>query len=383
MTLRNLQNEANNIRMTAAEKAMLKSQLFGVPAYMPVKSFYTIFNFQFVSRAVAVLLILSLGGGGVAYAAEGSLPGQPLYPVKINVDEPVQVALAPTTAAKATVYAQLAQTRIEEAEALAQQGALDATATQELSQNFSSQVQSADALALQVANQDPAAAADIQTSLSASLEANSAVLAQVGNDSGTTTKEDSETLAAQVLATAVSVGGSAPADISAASASTTAVVAIHTAPAESTPAGQESSGVAVNVQALATIAPTPASPASTSVDVTQTEATSTTPTATSSAAVPARGSSETGTRATQALMSAQQSYDAAKPSLDATTTAALDAQFAQASVFLQNGEYTQALRLAVKLQTLIEAGQNLHTNILPLLKLDTNTGVPGSGKVIR
>jgi hypothetical protein len=361
--MKNLKQQTENIRMTPEEKNAMRARIFRVPKPSP----YVIFNFQFISRAVAVLLILSLGGGGVAYAAEGSLPGQPLYPVKVNVVEPVQVALAPTTAAKAGVYAQLAQTRVEEAETLASQGDLDATATQELSQNFDTQVTNADALSLQVANTDPAAAADIQTSLSASLEAHSSILSQIGDRDGSTTQKESRAFAAQVLASAQKVGGSVP------DASAGAAVAINAG------APSEASGAAkINTFAVAVPAAAPATSSEATSSEILASSTSSTPIATSSSATSTAasvsGHNEIGTRATQALMDAQVSYDSAKSSLDATTTAELDAQFAQAGSLLQSGDYTGALRLAVKLQTLIETQQKLHTNILPLLQFNINIG---------
>lgn len=60
-----------------------------------------------------------LTGSGVSYAAESSLPGDALYPVKIGVNEPVREVLAVTPRAKAVWAARRVERRLEEAEALA------------------------------------------------------------------------------------------------------------------------------------------------------------------------------------------------------------------------------------------------------------------------
>ncbi len=100
---------------------------------------------------VALLVVLSTGS---AYAAEGSLPGTPLYPVKTKIIEPLTVALAPTTQAKAQANADIAAVRVQEAQALAAQGALTPEAVQEISTNYNEHAQAALALAADVDTQN-------------------------------------------------------------------------------------------------------------------------------------------------------------------------------------------------------------------------------------
>jgi hypothetical protein len=69
-----------------------------------------------VKVAVSVflgVLIFAAAGGGVVYAAQGSTPGSPLYPVKTGVEN-VQLAFTNSPVAKAHLYLQLAQRRINE-----------------------------------------------------------------------------------------------------------------------------------------------------------------------------------------------------------------------------------------------------------------------------
>lgn len=72
-------------------------------------------------------LIFALGGG-VSYAAERSLPGDTLYPVKIHVNENVEGAFHVGAAADADFARTQLERRAEEAKALAAKNELDAEA---------------------------------------------------------------------------------------------------------------------------------------------------------------------------------------------------------------------------------------------------------------
>lgn len=73
----------------------------------------------------AVLMIFVLGGGGVIFASEKSLPDSVLYPLKVKVLEPIEGALAFSPKAKAKHESGLAVRRLVEAETLSEQGRLD------------------------------------------------------------------------------------------------------------------------------------------------------------------------------------------------------------------------------------------------------------------
>lgn len=87
---------------------------------------------------VAVALILAILGGGTSFAAEGSLPGDLLYPVKVKVNEQVAAALRVSDDSKARFQAELAEKRLKEANALAAQGRLDSEVEVELERAFES-----------------------------------------------------------------------------------------------------------------------------------------------------------------------------------------------------------------------------------------------------
>ncbi|MBI4331270.1 MAG: hypothetical protein HY673_08315 [Chloroflexi bacterium] len=63
--------------------------------------------------AASIALAVLVAAGGTAFAAAGSMPDQPLYPVKIATEQ-IQTAVAPSALGKAQLEARLAERRIEE-----------------------------------------------------------------------------------------------------------------------------------------------------------------------------------------------------------------------------------------------------------------------------
>ncbi len=116
----------------AMRSAIRETMVANRPVFSPVKASWLSPRSIAVASGLISLLVL----GGTAYAAQGSLPGNPLYAVKIHIDEPVQVALAITPEQKAQANASIAERRVAEAQVLAARGTLDAITTKELQANF-------------------------------------------------------------------------------------------------------------------------------------------------------------------------------------------------------------------------------------------------------
>jgi len=68
--------------------------------------------------AVAIVLVLLLAGSGTVAAASGSMPDEPLYPVKLATEQ-VQLVLTPSALGKAELYAKLADKRVLEIASMA------------------------------------------------------------------------------------------------------------------------------------------------------------------------------------------------------------------------------------------------------------------------
>lgn len=129
---------------------------------------------------VALSLLLVLGAGvGTSYAAEGAVPHDALYPIKIRVNEQVRGALALTSQAKADWNAKRVGRRLEETETLAANDRLTAdtgteirSALQESTEDFNVSV-----AALATEDNDSETVVDTQSNLEATLNAHAHVLA--------------------------------------------------------------------------------------------------------------------------------------------------------------------------------------------------------------
>jgi len=75
--------------------------------------------FRVVAGIATVIIIFGTAGGGTVYAAQSSLPGDILYPVKLSVEN-IQLAVTLDAADKADLHLTLAQRRIDEATEQAQ-----------------------------------------------------------------------------------------------------------------------------------------------------------------------------------------------------------------------------------------------------------------------
>lgn len=190
--IEDFKNEGLRVRLTMQEKATLRARLSERmtlnPASPVLRSPYHffVFNHAVLQRtfAAVVLCVFVLGsGGGTSYAAQGALPGDVLYAIKIHVNELVETKLATTQVEKAEVQAVLAERRVEEAQMLASRGTLTKVAATELQIRFDKHATAAQSLTKELAAIDPGAAAQIGTQFSSSLAANDAVLVSLGEQS--------------------------------------------------------------------------------------------------------------------------------------------------------------------------------------------------------
>lgn len=224
--MKNLQQKAKEIRLTPQEKTAMRLSIFGAPSPISIqKSPYVLLSHKWMT-ALAALLIVIFTGGTTAFAAEGALPGQSLYALKTAVIEPIRVALAPTAGAKAEVHAQLAATRIEEAETLAQNGSLDATTSAQLADAFDEHSNAALAFAGAAGDADPSALAQVKAQIDASSAAGGSVLTALARRGGNEkNSEHSKGLAVRLLARA---GESSAAKAQTFAATAPAPMAAHT-----------------------------------------------------------------------------------------------------------------------------------------------------------
>jgi hypothetical protein len=98
---------ALNQRMAALSRSKIKPLPF--------------WRFGWANSIATFILGLSLAGGGVAYAASGAMPGQALYPLKLDLEQAL-VSLTFSSSAKVELYAALNDRRVGEIVYLAQKG---------------------------------------------------------------------------------------------------------------------------------------------------------------------------------------------------------------------------------------------------------------------
>jgi hypothetical protein len=218
--LQNLRTEAYKVSLTNEERGAMHARLMArvgerAQAAAPTRlqpGLYYFFSPQ-LSMSLAALMVILLVGSGTAYAAEGSLPGDALYVIKTKVTEPIVGALAISTEDKIKFHTAVTETRIKEAEVLASQNRLDTGATQELESSIDAHISERDALAqkLNDQNQYEEAGSAAIARLDTSITAHSDILAQLGEESSSsTTKQNSGTLAMRVRSGHSSSSGAQP-----------------------------------------------------------------------------------------------------------------------------------------------------------------------------
>ena len=130
----------------------------------------------FISLIFAITL-----GGGVAIAANHSIPGDILYPFKIAVNERAEARLTYGSEAAVELHIATMEERLKEATSLATKGKLDAQTVQELTENFNTHARAVtETITGLQAVGDTAGAADLATKFQATLTRQTATLVDVG-----------------------------------------------------------------------------------------------------------------------------------------------------------------------------------------------------------
>lgn len=150
-----------------------------------ITGFFAHFDPSPRTRSVpAVFALVLVVGIGTSYAAENALPGDPLYAVKIYINEGVKGSFAVSQASQAEWNTELMTRRLEEAETLTSQDRLTTVARADIqaqllrsAENFDKNVE-----ALARTDDGAVAVATVQSNLEASLEAHVQVLAALTED---------------------------------------------------------------------------------------------------------------------------------------------------------------------------------------------------------
>lgn len=139
-------------QLSKQEKEIMKNGLYLFMEKNPIASpanetpsridFFAVFKthhrFAFVGATLVIILLVM---SGTAYAAEESLPGDLLYPIKINVTEKVRTALIKNPERLATWEAKKTERRLEEIEKITARGNFDQEKQEQLEDNLSKQAE--------------------------------------------------------------------------------------------------------------------------------------------------------------------------------------------------------------------------------------------------
>jgi len=137
------------------------------------------------------LAIIAAFSGGTVFAAQGALPGDVLYPIKVNVNEEIRGAFTVNAEAKVAWETTLAERRSHEAAALETEGALDADIAADLSARLATHIDKAESLMAELeAKGNLEAAANAQSRLEALLSVQQRIFQSLEDDATADTDDD-------------------------------------------------------------------------------------------------------------------------------------------------------------------------------------------------
>ncbi|MEK9160422.1 MAG: DUF5667 domain-containing protein [Patescibacteria group bacterium] len=140
-TLRLSDEERCTMREVLLKSMRATQALPRIPS--PYAGVFMTLRFKRVTAVVAILAVIMSGTGSIASAAEGAVPGDTMYAVKVHFNERVAALAAVTPSSRAAVATSHAERRLEEAEVLMARGELNETLAMELSVRFNKSAEEA------------------------------------------------------------------------------------------------------------------------------------------------------------------------------------------------------------------------------------------------
>lgn len=130
-----------------------------------------------------MLIIALLLGGGTSFAAEGALPGDVLYPIKVSINEEVRSFVAFSDNSQAKWDARRAERRLEEAEKLAAEGRLNTETRVQIESRFENHAKAFQKSVEKLeSKQDTQSSLEISSNFEASLKAHEQVLVNIARE---------------------------------------------------------------------------------------------------------------------------------------------------------------------------------------------------------
>ncbi|PJE51277.1 MAG: hypothetical protein COV29_00780 [Candidatus Yanofskybacteria bacterium CG10_big_fil_rev_8_21_14_0_10_36_16] len=147
------------------------------------------FNYSYIMPIAIIIAVIF--GGGVSFAAENSLPGDTLYPIKTGINEEVRGWIALSDEAEAKWQYRLAERRLEEAEEIAVNSELKEEVRLNIENNFEKHNEKIELLIAELESKDKLnAAVDLNSRLESSLKAHEQILLKLGQESDDENEEE-------------------------------------------------------------------------------------------------------------------------------------------------------------------------------------------------
>lgn len=173
------------------------------PIQSPYQRFFDVLSpltsLRMPGIAIIGILLVTLGGA-TTFAATGALPGDPLYPLKVNVIEPVKGLHAVSPEEKARWQVSLIETRVQEVEQLALKERLTQGEGKKSRERFDRHAQAAEASIKILSQKDPRIASEIETSFTESLTKHEKGLKKFAAQASSTSRTEAHSFADHIRA---------------------------------------------------------------------------------------------------------------------------------------------------------------------------------------
>ena len=186
-----IKKATGHVLFSVQEKALMRERLVSYMQHKPIRShgktksiqssipLFTFFRAHHYSGALAVALLATVSTFGVSSAADDALPGDLLYPVKVNVNEEIKTVFLGSDAEVLVWESERAELRLQEASQLASEGRLDPERQDAVAKLFAEHTEAVSEKVHAMEESDPALVVEVSTDLEAALGAHEVVLARL------------------------------------------------------------------------------------------------------------------------------------------------------------------------------------------------------------
>lgn len=175
------------------------------PFYNVVNNIWNVYITERKLVPTLAFIMVLLVTGGTSIAAEKALPGESLYPLKININEQIQALTAFTPEAKARVAAGATNERIKEAVILSKRGQLSPDTKKIIEkQILKNAVEVKNQVASLVSTNNLKAAQSVTINFESALKAHALILEKISNatsDASSTSSETGSSTISSILGT--------------------------------------------------------------------------------------------------------------------------------------------------------------------------------------